>query len=60
MKKNVITEFVDWYILNKEGQSANYLANFFKGERDIFINNLTEYAIEYAISFKTNPFLIDK
>jgi hypothetical protein len=59
MKKNFITIFVDWYILNKENNGANYLANQFKGDRNRFIGELNEYTGEFVKSYKVNPFIVD-
>jgi len=59
MKKNLITEFVDWYILNSERLGSAYYTKFFSEDRDIFISNISEYAIEYALSFKYNPFIVE-
>lgn len=59
MKKNLITEFVDWYILNNDNLGSSYYTNFFKEDRNIFISNISDYAVEYAISFGKNPFIVE-
>ncbi|NVN96534.1 MAG: hypothetical protein HXX18_14765 [Bacteroidetes bacterium] len=59
MKKNLITEFVDWYILNSDRLGSSYYTKFFKEDRNVFISNISEYAVEYAISFNKNPFIIE-
>jgi hypothetical protein len=58
--KNVIVKFVDWYLENQDGEGSNYFELFFKSDREIFISALSEYAVEFAMAYGYNPFLIDK
>lgn len=58
--KNVMIDFADWYINKKEGISAQYYKNFCNGDRDTFILTLSEYAVEFAIAHKYNPFLVNR
>jgi hypothetical protein len=59
MKKNLITVFADWYIINSEHLGSSYYTKLFNDDRDIFISTISEYAIEYALSFKYNPFIVE-
>jgi hypothetical protein len=58
--KNLIINFVDWYLETNEGKTANFFAKFFKSDRDIFIANLSEYAVEFAMAYGYNPFQVDR
>jgi hypothetical protein len=49
--KNLIVNFVDWYLETNEGKTANFFANFFKSDRKYFIAALSEYAVEFAIAY---------
>jgi hypothetical protein len=57
---NLLINFVDWYLETNEGKTANFFAKFFKIDRDIFIANLSEYAVEFAMAHGYNPFLVNK
>ncbi|MDR1372725.1 MAG: hypothetical protein LBJ17_06340 [Dysgonamonadaceae bacterium] len=58
--KNLFINFVNWYLETNEGKTSNYLANQCKGDREFFIANLSEYAVEFAIAYGYNPFLVNK
>ncbi|MDR1368558.1 MAG: hypothetical protein LBJ72_00325 [Dysgonamonadaceae bacterium] len=58
--KNLLINFVDWYLETNEGKTANYFAEFFKSDREIFIVDLLEYAVEFAMAYGYNPFLAGK
>jgi hypothetical protein len=58
--KNLILNFVDWYLETNEGKSANFCAHFFKSDRDVFIAALSEYAAEFAMACGYNPFIVEK
>jgi hypothetical protein len=57
--KNVIVNFVDWYKEYREGKESNYCKDFCKGNREIFITTLSEYAVEFAMAHRYNPFLVE-
>jgi hypothetical protein len=57
--KNLIVDFVDWYLETNEGKAANFCANFFKSDRDVFIAALSEYAVEFAMAYEYNPFKVE-
>ena len=58
--KNVILNFVDWYLENQDGEKSNYFEIYFKNDREIFIATLSEYAVEFAIVHGYNPFLVEE
>ncbi|NDV66411.1 hypothetical protein [Bacteroides sp. 224] len=58
--KNLLINFIDWYIENNEGKTANYLANNFNDDKDLFIAEVADYAVEFALAYGYNPFKVDK
>lgn len=51
MKKNLITEFINWYIVNREGKDGvNYIANNYGNDKNKFVEKITEYAEEFKKS----------
>lgn len=52
MEQNLITEFIKWYIANREGKDrVNYIANNFGNDKNKFVDKITEYAEEFKKSF---------
>jgi hypothetical protein len=60
MKKNLMPAFVEWYINTREGKDTHYLVNNFRSDREVFIANLTEYAEEYVLAFRTKLFIFNE
>jgi hypothetical protein len=60
MGTNLIVNFTDWYLECQEGKESNYCKDFCKGDREIFITALSEYAVEFAMAHGYNPFLVEK
>jgi hypothetical protein len=58
--KNVTVNFTDWYLKYHEGKEAHYCKDFCKGDREIFLTTLSEYAVEFAMTHGYNPFLVEK
>lgn len=59
MIKNHFLSFINWYIDNREGVKANYIAKFYKNDNEKFTNAISEYVIEFSISSSFNPFLVE-
>ncbi|NDV57640.1 hypothetical protein [Bacteroides sp. 519] len=58
--KNLLINFVDWYLETNEGKTANFFVHTFKSDRDFFIAELSDYAVEFALAYGYNPFKVDK
>jgi hypothetical protein len=58
--KNVLINFVDWYLEYQESKKSNYCKDFCKDDKEILLATLSEYAVEFAMAHGYNPFLVEK
>lgn len=56
MIQSNIKEFIKWYLTNREGNGANYLASTYKNDESLFFKKIEEYAHFFELNFGFNPF----